>query len=115
MKKSEPFLKHIIDEIEYLLRNSETINYEEFVSNETLKRSFVRALEIIGEAIKNLPADFRSKYPQVRWKEITGLRDILIHHYFGVDYKAVWDIVKNKIPTLKQQIGNMTKRQMFCT
>ncbi len=107
MKPPETFLSHIKDEINYLSQNSAKLQYEEFVNDETLKRSFVRALEVIGEATKNLSDDFRQKYPQVQWKEIAGLRDILIHHYFGVDYKSVWDIVKNKIPKIKEQVENI--------
>ena len=107
MKPPETFLCHIKDEINYLSQNSVNLQYEKFINDETLKRSFVRALEVIGEATKNLPDDFRQKYPQVQWKEIAGLRDILIHHYFGVDYKAIWDIVKNKIPKIKEQIENI--------
>jgi uncharacterized protein with HEPN domain len=93
-----------MDEIKYLMQNSEKLVYEEFIDNETLKRSFVRSLEIIGEATKNLPDSFRNKYPEVQWKEMAGLRDVLIHRYFQVNYKSVWDIVKNKIPDLKEQI-----------
>ena len=104
MKRAKPFLIHILDEINYLLANSEKLEFQDFIGNETLKRSFVRSLEIIGEATKNLPKNFRNKYSQVQWKEIAGLRDILIHQYFGVDYMSVWDIAKNKIPKLKEQI-----------
>ncbi len=107
MKPPEIFLSHIKDEIDYLSQNSIKLGYEKFINDETLKRSFVRALEVIGEATKNLSDDFRQKYPQVQWKEIAGLRDILIHHYFGVDYKSVWDVVKNKIPRIKEQIENI--------
>jgi uncharacterized protein with HEPN domain len=110
LKQFKPFLEHIINEINYLQQNSDEIVYEEFVNNETFKRSFVRALEVIGEAIKNLPDDFRNKYPQIQWKEMAGLRDILIHRYFGVDYKSVWDIIKNKIPHLKGQIENILSK-----
>lgn len=104
MKRAEPFLKHILEEIEYLQKKSSQLTFEEFINDEDLKRSFVRSLEVIGEATKNLSQDFRNKHTQVRWKDIAGLRDILIHHYFGVDYKSVWDIIKNKIPELKRQI-----------
>lgn len=104
MKQVKPFLNHILDEIDYLIKNSEKLQYQDFIDNETLKRSFVRALEIIGEATKNLPYNFGKRYCEVPWKEIAGLRDVLIHRYFGVDYRAVWDIVKNKIPRLKAQI-----------
>lgn len=104
LKGVKPFLKHILEEIEYLLQKSKKLKYEEFINNEDLKRSFVRSLEIIGEATKNLPDNFRNKYPHVQWREIAGLRDVLIHRYFGVNYKSVWDITKNKIPKLQEQI-----------
>ncbi|MBI4431520.1 MAG: DUF86 domain-containing protein [Candidatus Omnitrophica bacterium] len=64
----------------------------------------VRNLEIIGEAVKNLPADFRSKHPRVNWKKIAGLRDILVHEYFGIDNDIVWDIVQNELPVLLNQV-----------
>lgn len=107
MKQPKPFLNHIMDEIKYLLQNSQNLEYEDFIKDETLKRSFVRSLEVIGEATKNLPDDFRNKYSQVQWKEMAGLRDILIHRYFGVNYKSVWDVIKNKIPKLKERIENI--------
>lgn len=79
MKQSKPFLEHILDEIIYLLQNSEGLVYERFIDNETLKRSFVRSLEVIGEATKSLSTDFRKEYPYINWKKMAGLRDILIH------------------------------------
>ena len=96
-----------MDEINYLFQNSITLEYDKFINNETLKRSFVRSLEVIGEATKNLPDDFKQKYSYIQWKQIAGLRDVLIHHYFGIDYKSVWDIVKNKLPKIKEQIENI--------
>lgn len=104
-----PFLKHIIEEIEYLLQNSKDLEFKEFINDETLKRSFVRSLEIIGEATKNLITNFRKKYSQINWEKMAGLRDILIHQYFGVDYKTVWDIIKNNISPLKKQIEDILK------
>ncbi|HEC86588.1 MAG TPA: DUF86 domain-containing protein, partial [Thermoplasmatales archaeon] len=62
----------------------------------------IRNLEIIGEAVKNLPDDIKKDYPEVEWRKIAGLRDILIHAYFGVDLEVIWDIVKNKVPELKR-------------
>ena len=93
-----------MDEAEYLINNSSKISYIEFVKNETFKRSFIRSLEVIGEAAKSIPDDFREKHPDIPWKEMAGLRDILIHRYFGVNYKMVWDIVKNQVPELKSDI-----------
>ena len=104
MKESKFFLKHIMDEIEYLQQKLEKLKYEDFVKDEDLKRIFVRSLEIIGEATKNLNEDFRSKYHQVEWKKMARLRDVLIHQYWGISYERVWDIVKNQIPELKLKI-----------
>lgn len=77
---------------------------DEFLDNEMMKRAVVRSLEIIGEATKNIPADFKVKWATIKWKNMAGMRDRLIHDYMGVDYGIVWDVVKNKIPALRQQI-----------
>jgi uncharacterized protein with HEPN domain len=110
LKQLEPFLIHILDEINYLVSTAD-ISYSEFKRNETLKRSFVRALEVIGEATKNIPDDFRKKHPQIPWKKMAGLRDILIHHYFGINYKMVWDVVKNQVPDLKTNIQSILEEK----
>ena len=69
----------------------------------------IRNLEIIGEAAKKTPENLRSKYPVVDWQKIAGLRDVLIHEYFGVDAEIIWDVVENKIPVLKSQIEKILK------
>jgi uncharacterized protein with HEPN domain len=89
LKTVKPFLKHIIDEIDYLLRDAKRLTYDDFIRNETLKRSFVRSLEVIGEATKNLPSGFRSSNPDVPWKEMAGLRDILIHQFIANPQSAI--------------------------
>ena len=104
MKRPLEYLKHIRDECKYLLGILESIEYESFINDETLKRSFVRSLEIIGEASRNVPEDFRKKHPEVEWKSMAGMRDILIHSYFGVDYLIVWDVVSTHVPELLTQI-----------
>ncbi len=98
------FLKHIQDEVNFILKESENLEFDDFVNNDLITRAFSRSLEIIGEAVKKLPDDLRVKYPQIDWKDIAGMRDVLIHDYFGVDYELVWDVVKNEIPTLRFQI-----------
>lgn len=98
------FLKHILNEISFLLNESGDLTYNDFIQNEKDKRAFSRSLEIIGEAIKNLPKDLRKKYDHIDWKSAAGLRDRLIHGYFNVDYEIIWDVIKNEIPLLKQQI-----------
>ena len=102
-KLPEEYLKHVLDEANYLLDSSKDISEEKFMHDETLQRAYARSIEVIGEAVKNLPNDFRLSHSEIDWKKITGMRDGLIHHYFGVDYEIVWDVVKNEIPTLKEQ------------
>lgn len=98
------YLRHIIAEAEYLLASSRNLSRENFLADETLKRAFVRSLEIIGEAAKKLPDEFRAKHPDAEWRAMAGMRDRLIHGYFGVDYELIWDVVHSKIPELKREI-----------
>jgi uncharacterized protein with HEPN domain len=79
-------------------------SFDEFIENQMLLDAVVRNLEVIGEATKNIPTDIRQKYPQVEWRKIAGLRDIVIHGYFGIDYEILWDIIQNKIPDLVVKI-----------
>ena len=104
-KEPLEYLKHIRDESFYILSvvNKE-LTKDEFLQNETLKRAVVRSLEIIGEASKKIPADFKVKWNTIKWKNMAGMRDRLIHDYMGVNYSIVWDVIKNKIPQLHQEI-----------
>ena len=107
MKHNQVFLKHILDEINFLTKETEGIKFEQFIKNEILKRACSRSLEIIGEAVKNLSLDFKKQYKEIEWKKIAGLRDKMIHGYFGVNWDIVWDVIKNQIPKLKEQVGNI--------
>lgn len=104
------FLRHIFDEINYLIATSQGLTKEDFLGNETLKRSFTRSLEIIGEASKNLPESFRAKHPQIPWRKMAGMRDKLIHDYFGVDYDVVWDVIHSEIPRLAHHIQQLLEQ-----
>jgi uncharacterized protein with HEPN domain len=84
-------------------------SFDEFIENQMLIDAVVRNLEIIGEATKNLPDNIRQKYPKVEWRKIAGLRDIVIHGYFGIDYEILWDIIQNKIPDLFVKIQEVLK------
>lgn len=101
------YLRHMLAEADYLMAHSPGLTREEFLANETLRRAFVRSLEIVGEAAKKVPEDFRARYLAVEWRAMSGMRDRLIHDYFGVDYELVWDVVHNRIPELRRQIASM--------
>ena len=105
------YLKHIRDEIAYLESESAGIDKVEFLGDETRKRAFVRSIEVIGEATKNIPGDLRDEYPQIKWHAIAEMRDRLIHSYFGIDYDIVWDVLKNHIPVLAETIDEMLIRK----
>ena len=98
------YLQHILDETTYILTSSKGVDKATFLQDETLKRAYVRSLEIIGEAVKQLPDTIRQKYRSVEWRAMAGMRDRLIHKYFGVDYDIVWDVIVNKIPVLDAEI-----------
>ena len=95
------FLRHILDETAYLTQVSRDLSRESFLDDETLKRAVVRSIEVIGEATKRIPDDVRNKYTSIDWRAIAGMRDRLIHGYFGVDYDIVWDVIQNKAPELE--------------
>ncbi|MEP7251724.1 MAG: DUF86 domain-containing protein [Ginsengibacter sp.] len=103
-KEPIDYLKHIADECVYIISVSSNLSKHEFLDDETLKRAIVRSLEIIGEATKKIPADFKIKWSSIQWKNMAGMRDRLIHDYIGINYSIVWDVIKNKIPELSDQI-----------
>ena len=96
----EEYLRHILDEADFLESQVALFDYDSFLNNESAKRAFARSSEVIGEAVKQIPADRRAHYPEINWRSISGMRDKLIHEYFGVDYDIVWDAACAKIPDL---------------
>ena len=101
------YLQHILVEADYLIGRSAGLSFETFVDDDTLRRAFVRSLEIIGEATKKVPDDFRAAHPAVEWRAMAGMRDRLIHDYFGVDFELVWDVVRRRVPELREQIATI--------
>ena len=80
-----------------------------FLLDETLKRAVTRSLSIIGEATKKIPGDIKYQWSSISWKEMAGMRDRLVHDYMGVNYNIVWDVAKNIIPQLTEQIQEVIK------
>ena len=87
----------------YVQSNTE----EQFYGNRQVQDAVIRRLEIIGEAVKNIDEEFRNRYPEIPWKKIAGLRDVLIHEYFGVNMKRVWRVIKIDLPVLKSKISRI--------
>ena len=109
MKNKEPifFLQDIQNSVTKIFKYTTNIDYQEFVSNDMAKDAVERNFEIIGEAVKNLSEDFRNKYPNIPFKQIAGIRDKLIHDYFGVDYEIVWKTIKDKLPEFNSDIEKL--------
>ncbi len=94
MKDVRTFLLHVLESIEIIEKHTQDMSRDEFMEDAKTQDAVLRRLEIIGEAVRNAPIDFRDKCPEIPWKAIAGTRDILIHEYFGVDLELVWEIVE---------------------
>jgi len=107
MKSNQVFIQHILDEINFLLEKSKGLKFEGFMGDPVLTRAAARSLEIIGEAVKNISSDLRRKHKDVEWKKIAGMRDKIIHYYFGVNWNILWDVIQKKLPEMKQQFESI--------
>ena len=104
-KDESAYLEHIRDSIMRIEKYTSGMDESEFKSNELVQDAVIRQLQIIGEVAKKLSDETRSIYPDVQWKDIAGMRDKLIHDYFGVDLGAVWGTVTNDLPRLKKALS----------
>lgn len=105
------FLKDILIEINIIKDATEEISFEEFKSNPILTRAISRSLEIIGEAVSNVPNEIKDKYSDVEWRKIKGFRDIITHRYWSIDLYYEWDIIKTKLDILENQIKQILKKE----
>lgn len=107
MRRPENMLKDIIRAIDNIENYTRGVDYRSFESNQEKIDAVLRNFEIIGEAVKNLPNEIKRKHKEIEWKSISGMRDVLIHEYFGVDLETVWKAVKEDLPVFKKKIKKM--------
>jgi len=101
------FIEDIINSIKNIEEFSKSLDKEKFSKDNLRQSAIIRQLEIIGEAVKNIPNSFRETYPKIAWKDIAGFRDILSHAYFGVNFDRVWKIIEIDLPKLKEEISKI--------
>ena len=102
-----PFLLHILEAIVDIRASIKGCTKAFFVKNRDVRDANIRRIEIIGEAVKNISQDIKKKYPSVEWKKVAGARDIMIHHYFGVDLDIVWEILTKDVPKIERNIKDI--------
>ena len=95
------FIKDILQNMNDAMEFIEGISYDQFAADKKTLNAVLRSIEVIGEATKNIPDEVRAKYPLVPWKEMAGMRDKVIHSYFGVDLETIWLVIKDSIPAIK--------------
>ncbi|HAO20176.1 MAG: hypothetical protein BWK80_48090 [Desulfobacteraceae bacterium IS3] len=101
------FIDDILSAIEKIEKYTQNQTFETFLKNDMATDAVIRNFEIIGEAASHIPKELQIKYPFAEWKEMIGFRNILIHGYFRIEIKTVWDTIKNNIPILKQHIAEI--------
>ena len=106
-KDYKAYISHILESIILIEQYTENISFEAFEKDRKTIDAVIRNFEIIGEASNKLPDEFRKKYPEVPWRSIIGLRNVLIHDYLGVDIEAVWGNLKQELPHLKEQMKSI--------
>jgi uncharacterized protein with HEPN domain len=108
-KDDSVYLRHVLDAIYRIEEYTRDVTYTDFVNNHLRQDAAIRQIEVIGEAVKKLSSELKKGHPEIPWKDVAGMRDKLIHDYFGVDLDAVWDTVEKDIPRLKDRIRAITE------
>ncbi len=115
MKKCnyQQYLHDILDAIDDVQAFVGVLQYDQFLQDKKTINAVIRSIEVIGEATKYLPSGFRMRYSDIPWKKMAGMRDKLIHEYFGIDYEILWQVIKKELPTLKKQIHPLLNSEIF--
>ena len=109
MREHSLYLKDILEAMAAIEEFVAGTDFENFKNDDKTSSAVVRKFEIIGEAAKHIPEEIRNKYPQIKWKQMAGMRDRLIHLYFGIKYDLVWHTIKDVIPQVKPIIQEILK------
>ncbi len=108
-KDDHVYVKHILEAIERIENYTRGVDFEEFLENEMMQDAIVHSIQIIGEAANNISPAFKESHPKIPWKDINGMRNKLVHHYFEVHLGNVWDTVPESIPALKEHLRNVPR------
>lgn len=109
-RKTAEFLGDILESIKRIEGYTKGVSFQELLKNTLIQDAVIRNMEIIGEAVKNISDEFKKKHNEIEWKKIAGMRDKIIHFYFGVNWEIVWDVIRHKLPGLKQKIESILER-----
>jgi uncharacterized protein with HEPN domain len=111
MRDYKLYLDDILEATKRIQKYTKGLTLAKLKKNPLVLDAAARNLEIIGEAVKNIPPAIKTKHPEIEWKKIAGLRDILAHEYFGIDIEVIWDIVENKLPDFRVHIGRLARQR----
>lgn len=110
VSKVKEYLGYILQECNIIIEHSRDLTFEDFEKSPLLIRGFVKSLELIGEYVKRVPKDVKNEYPNIPWKAIAGMRDVLVHNFYSLELKTVWKVIEEDVPDLKKQIEEIMKR-----
>ncbi len=108
-KDYQEYLKDILNSLNDIFTFTKGMTFDQFIKDKKTSNAVLRSLEVLGEAAKQIPAPLRRKYHNIPWKTMAGMRDKLIHEYFGVDLKIVWQTLKNDLPSLESELKDMLR------
>ena len=109
MKDDKVLVIHILNEIRFLRKITAGRKFDDLLSDEYFSHAVIRAVEVIGEASKNLSARLKAEHPGIAWREIAGMRDKVIHRYFEINWQIVWSVITDDLSALEPEFSDLLK------